>query len=99
MKEIDSSTDRETERTQLQENIRELEAALIQAKEVTTGEAAGDVGAEYSIKLREAEQELEESSAKWRQERRRLNEEIEELEVALRRARAEGRPPMSRRSR
>ena len=91
MKEIDSSTDWETERAQLQEKIRELEAALIQAKEVTTGEAAGDVGAQYSVKLREAERELEESSGKWRQERRRLNEEIEELEVALRRARAEGR--------
>ncbi len=91
MKEIDHSTDWETERTQLQEKIRDLEAALIEAKEVATGEATGDVGAEYSVKLREAEQELEESSAKWRQERRRLNEEIEELEVALRKSRTEGR--------
>ena len=91
MKEIDSSTDREADRTQLQEKIRELEAEVIQAKESTTGDAAGDVGAAYAIKLREAEQELEESSAKWRQERRRLNEENEDLEVALRKARTEGR--------
>ncbi len=91
MKEIDSSTDWETERSELQGQIQRLEAALIEAKEVTPGRALGDLGAEYSVKLREAEQELEDSSEKWRQERRRLNEEIENLEVALRKARTEGR--------
>ena len=91
MKEIDSSTDWDTERNALQEKIQKLEAALIEAKEVTTGGTSGGLGAEYSIKLREAEQELEDSSEKWRQERRRLNEEIENLEMALRKARTEGR--------
>jgi chromosome segregation ATPase len=91
MKEIESSTDWETERDELQEKIQKLEAALIEAKEVPTGGTSGELGAEYSIKLREAEQELEDSSEKWRQERRRLNEEIEDLETALRKARTEGR--------
>jgi hypothetical protein len=86
MKEIESSTDWETERNELQEKIQKLETALIETKEVTTGGTSGDLGAEYSIKLREAEQELENLSEKWRQQRRRLNEEIENLEMALRKA-------------
>ena len=91
MKEIDSSTDWEAERNQLQIQIQKLEAALIEAKEVSPGSGSGDVGSEYAAKLGEAEQDLEDSSEKWRQERRRLNEEIEDLEVALRKARTESR--------
>lgn len=91
MKEIDSSTDWQAERNELQIQIQKLEAALIEAKEVSPGSGSGDLGSEYAAKLGEAEQELEESSEKWRQERRRFNEEIEDLEVALRKARTESR--------
>ena len=91
MKEIDARTDWEVERTRLQKEIQRLETALVLAKEVAPNTAEGNLNLEYVTKLCEAEQELEEASEKWRQERRRLVDEIESLETALRKARAGGR--------
>ncbi len=91
MKEVESNTEWEAERTDLREQIRLLEAALIEAKEVTPDPGLEELRAEYADKIREAEQELEESSEKWKQERRRLSEEIENLDAACRKARTEGR--------
>src|SRR6516165_7035839 len=57
-----------------------------------------EIAAQFEAKLREAkrqksqiEEEFEQSSEKWRTERRRLNSEIDRLESALAEARQSGR--------
>ena len=89
-RDIDSSAAWEAERERLNTEIQRLEAALIRAKEVTPDDT-DQVHGEYSLKLREAERELEEASERWRVERKRLNSDVDRLEEDLRKARAEGR--------
>ncbi len=96
MKEEELQTSVEEERDQLNDEIRRLEAALIEAKEVTSVKAVEDAHDEFAVKLRESrkqksrlEEELEEQADRARTERRRLNNEIDELEQSLQRARTE----------
>ena len=90
-KEINSGADWETQRERLNAEIHRLEAALVEAKEVTPLPGHDETLGEYAVQFREAEKELEEASERWREERRRLNAEVDRLEEALQKARAEGR--------
>ena len=91
--EVQTSVDQEEERAQLNAEIRRLEAALIEAKEVTN---IGDAEEEFALRLRESrkdkarlEEELEDQADRARTERRRLNNEIDELEQSLQMARSD----------
>ena len=90
-KEINSGADWETQRERLNAEIHRLEAALVEAKEVTPGPGRDEAPGESAVQLREVERDLEEASERWREERRRLNAEVDRLEEALQKARAEGR--------
>jgi hypothetical protein len=78
MKEEELQTRVEEERDQLTAEIRRLEAALIEAKEVTSVKAVEDAHDEFAVKLRESrkqksrpEEELEDQADRARTERRR----------------------------
>ena len=95
-KEIQTDADWQTERARLDAEIRRLEAALVEAKEVTRVKVTEEVEDEFAGKLRDSkrlraklEEEFEEASERWRSERRRLNSEIDQLEKYAQKARGE----------
>ncbi len=97
-KEIHTDADWQTEKERLNGEIRKLEAALIEAKEVTRVKLTEEIADEFTVKLREAkrdrtriEDEFEEASAQWRGERRRLNSEIDDLEQSVQKFRSAAR--------
>ena len=84
----------DTERERLTSELQRLEEALSMAQEATGDGEEGSLVA----RLREAkkkrvriEEEFERSSDRWRDERRRLNAEVDRLDRALQKAQAEAR--------
>ena len=66
---------------------------MIEAKEVTRVNLTEEISDEFTNKLREAkrervriEDEFEDATAQWRNERRRLNSEIDGLEQSVQKA-------------
>ena len=77
-KEIQTDADWKTERDRLNREIIKLEASLIEAKEVTRVNLTEEISDEFTNKLREAKRErvrieddFEDATAQWRNERRR----------------------------
>ncbi len=97
-KEIHTDADWKTERDRLNTEIIKLEASLIEAKEVTRVNLTEEISDEFTNKLREAkrervriEDEFEDATAQWRNERRRLNSEIDGLEQSVQKLRSDAR--------
>jgi DNA repair exonuclease SbcCD ATPase subunit len=97
-KEIHTGADWQTEKDRLNGDIRRLEAALIEAKEVTRVNLTEEISDEFTIKVREAkrdrariEEEFEDATTQWRTERRRLNAEIDGLEESVQKLRTDAR--------
>ena len=97
-KEIHTDADWKTERDRLNTEIIKLEASLIEAKEVTRVNLTEEISDVFTNKLREAkrervriEDEFEDATAQWRNERRRLNSEIDGLEQSVQKLRSDAR--------